>query len=148
MIEQFKKDFWALARDSKGYYSWAESQRWSLYRAMSRRTGQCRMCDEPHEGRELVQSLLDDGLGLHPLLDIAFEAYARAESRLCLRFAPQQSNEERLTGHLISELEAAIHLAVPTFSNASIKRYGDEKPIDFAYSDLSRGGRLEKLTGG
>ena len=68
--------------------------------------------------------------------------------RLALRFIPQRSNEERLTGHLISELEAAIHMVVDSFAAKSLERYGEAKQIDFAYYDLSQGGHVEKETGG
>lgn len=106
------------------------------------------MCDEDAEPYDLVQSLFDDGLGLHPLLDIAFQAFARAEVRLSLRFVPQRSHEERLTGHLISELEAAIQMSSDAFASEAMSRYGEALHIDFVYSDLSRGGHLEKITGG
>ena len=51
---------------------------------------------------------ISEGLGTHPLLDIVFAAVARAESRFSLRFVPQRSHEERLTGNLISEIEATF----------------------------------------
>lgn len=105
-------------------------------------------CDEDPNPSELVQSLFEDGLGLHPLLDIAFQAFARAEARLGLRFVPQRSHEERLTGHLISELEAAISMVADSFSAAAAVRYEEPQYIDFVYSDLSRGGHFEKATGG
>ena len=149
MLEHFKADFWLLSRENRGFYSWAEKSRWSLYRAMRRRLGHCRMCDDgSYEARDLVQSLFDDGLGLHPLLDVVFESFARAEARFSLRFIPQRSNEERLTGHLISEIEAAIYLAKSNFATRSKERYGVEHQFDFAYTDLSQGGQREKFTGG
>lgn len=106
------------------------------------------MCDDDADPIDLVQSLFDDGLGLHPLLDIAFEAFARAEARLGLRFVPQRSHEERLTGHLISELEAAILMTADTFRAEAATRYSEPLHFDFVYSDLSRGGHFEKTTGG
>jgi len=149
MIPVFKSDFWSIAREGKGYYSWARQERWKLYRAVhGRRWRRCQMCDEDAEPYDLVQSLFEEGLGLHPLLDIAFQAFARAEVRLALRFIPQRSNEERLTGHLISELEAAIQMSSDAFASEAMSRYGQELNIDFVYSDLSRGGHLEKITGG
>jgi hypothetical protein len=148
MLESFKKDFWLLSRENRGYFAWANQYKWQLYRSMKRGKRPCGMCDEPSEGRELVQTLFDNGLGVHPLFDIAFEAIARAEARLCMRFIPQRSNEERLTGHLISEIEAAINLAAPEFERLSQERYSAKQQLDFAYLDLSRGGRYEKLTGG
>jgi len=147
MFPQFKQDFWLLSREAKGYYAWADKERWRLSRAL--RWNRCHgMCDDIRDSRQLVETLFEKGLGLHPLLDIAFEAFARAEVRLALRFIPQRSNEERLTGHLISELEAAIHLVADSFAAKSLERYGEAKQIDFAYYDLSQGGHVEKETGG
>ena len=89
----------------------------------------------------------NEGLGIHPLLDIVFEAVARAESRFSLRFVPQRSHEERLTGNLISEIEAAFFLARNAFIEIATQRYGEAREIDFVYYDLSRGGKIEKQTG-
>lgn len=148
MLSQFKQDFWLLSREAKGYYSWADKERWRLHQAIRRNWRRCGMCDDIEDSRQLVDVLFEEGLGLHPLLDIAFEAFARAEVRLTLRFIPQRSNEERLTGHLISELEAAIHMVADSFAAKALERYGEAKQIDFAYYDLSQGGHVEKETGG
>ena len=146
MLPQFKQDFWLLSREAKGYYAWADKERWRFRQAI--RWRRCDICDDIEDARQLVEKLFEEGLGLHPLLDIAFEAFARAEVRLALRFIPQRSNEERLTGHLISELEAAIHMVADSFAAKSQERYGEAKQIDFAYYDLSQGGHVEKETGG
>lgn len=148
MLPQFKQDFWLLSREAKGYYAWAERERWRLYRAMRKNWRRCGMCDDIEDSRQLADAIFEDGLGLHPLLDIAFEAFARAEVRLALRFVPQRSNEERLTGHLVSELEAAIQMVSESFAAKAQERYGEAKQIDFAYYDLSQGGHFEKETGG
>lgn len=147
MFESFKADFWALAREQKGYYSWAQRERWNLSRAIRRSRKHCPCCDDS-EAHELVESLFNDGLGVHPLLDCVFEALARAESRLSLRFIPQRSHEERLTGNLVSELEAALFLVRPLFAELSRERYGEALSVDFLHYDLSRGGAIEKMTGG
>jgi hypothetical protein len=81
------------------------------------------------------------------MLDIAFAAVARAEIRLSTRFIPQGSHEERLTGSLVSEIEAAIHLASGPFRQQALERYSHERTIDFIYYDLSQGGRIENHTG-
>lgn len=148
MLEPFKNDFWAISRENRGYYTWAEANRHELYRTLRRKVSRCPMCDELYDARSLVQSLFDDGIALHPLIDVTFEAFARAEVRLGLQFVPQMSNEERLTGHLISEIEAAIHLASPIFEAVSQERYSTLQQLDFAYYDLSKGGHYEKETGG
>lgn len=137
-----------MARENKGYYAWAKEARYEAYRALRHRENYCRMCDSRPDMQHVVKNIFEMGLALHPLFDLTFEAFARAESRLGLRFVPQRSNEERLTGHLVSELEAAIHLAAPTFCQIAQTRYGRDKKLDFAYQDLSQGGPLKKLTGG
>lgn len=105
------------------------------------------MCHEHESSHHLVQAIFEEGLELHPAMDIAFEAFARAEARLSMRFVPQWSNEERLTGHLVSEMESAIFLASEPFRKICRDRYGSDHQIDFAYKDLSQGGHVEKLTG-
>ncbi len=95
----------------------------------------------------MVTEILEDGPGIHPLLDLAFAAIARAEIRLSMRFIPQRSHEERLTSSLVSEIEAAIHLASTPFRKQALERYSDERTIDFISYDLSQGGRIEKITG-
>lgn len=147
MINSFKPDFWALARLQKGYYTWAKRERWNLARALRRSKRHCHCFDDP-EPQEMVDSLFNEGLGLHPLLDCVFAALARAESRFSLRFVPQRSHEERLTGSLVSELEAALFLIRPLFAELSQKRYGKQLDIDFFHYDLSQGGSIEKETGG
>jgi len=147
MFNTFKPDFWALSREQKGCYSLAQRERWNLARALGRSRRHCLGCDDP-EPFELVESLLKDGLGVHPILDCVFEALARAESRFSLRFIPQRSHEERLTGNLVSELEAALFLVRPLFVELSQKRYGEALDVDFLHYDLSKGGTIEKQTGG
>ena len=152
MLPFFNKDYWALSREKVGYYSWGQKRRQVLANAMghSRRHCMCNHCmfcyGEP-DSHDLVQSLFSEGLGTHPLLDIVFAAVARAESRFSLRFVPQRSHEERLTGNLISEIEAAFFLARNAFAEIAVHRYGEAREIDFVYRDLSRGGVIEKQTG-
>lgn len=146
MITAFRQDFWALSREQKGYYALALRERWNLARALRRSKRHCHCCDDP-EPRELVNSLFTEGLGFHPLADLAFEAIARAEARFSLRFVPQNSHEERLTGNLVSEIEAALFLIRQSFVELSQKHYGEPREIDFLYYDLSRGGTIEKNTG-
>ncbi|MBI5135777.1 MAG: hypothetical protein HZA24_00410 [Nitrospirae bacterium] len=147
MLQSFKPDFWALAREQKGYYSWADRNRWRLAKKMRRLVDCGHLCCRDLESGEIVDALFNDGLGTHPLIDCVFEGLARAESRFSLRFVPQRSHEERLTGNLVSEIEAALFLIRPVFSELSQARYGKDLDVDFLYYDLSRGGMLEKQTG-
>ncbi len=146
MHAAFKQDFWSLSREQKGYYTFAQRERWNLARALRRSGRHCPGCDDP-DPRDLVTSLFNEGLGLHPLVDLVFEAIARAESRFSLRFVPQRSHEERLTGNLVSEIEAGIFLIRQSFMAMSKEHYGQPCEVDFPYYDLSRGGTIEKNTG-
>jgi hypothetical protein len=143
MIEAFKNDFWQQARNGTGYYGLERST--EMYRYWHHRHP--RFWGHDAGWCKLAEHIFERGLQFHPLLDIAFAAFARAEARLGIRFIPQRSNEERLTGHLISEIEAAIHLCRSEFQRVSLERYGKGLDIDFAYEDLSKGGHFEKTTG-
>lgn len=135
-----------MSREQKGYYAWAQRERWNLAWALRRSKRHCYCCDDP-DPIELVNSLFNEGLCLHPLIDLGFDAIARAEARFSLRFVPQHSHEERLTGNLVSEIEAALFLVRQSFMEMSQERYGELRKIDFLYYDLSRGGTIEKNTG-
>lgn len=147
MLPAFREDHWLISRENRGYYAWAERQTHRLHRYARHRRRFCSCCDGDRDARSLVADIFENGLGLHPLLDMAFSAIARAEIRLAMRFIPQRSHEERLTGSLVSEIEAAIHLAGAPFRQLSLDRYNEERDIDFIYYDLSQGGRIEKHTG-
>lgn len=147
MLDSFKEDFWQLSRENRGYYAWAEKESYRLHKFARRHHRCCPFCDGDFDSRKLVEDVLTHGLGLHPLLDTIFASFARAEARFSLRFVPQRSHEERLTGSLVSEIEAAIHLASSHFRRQAKDRYGEARDVDFIYYDLSRGGRLEKRTG-
>jgi hypothetical protein len=141
MLDAFKEDFWLLSRENRGYYAWAEKDRHRLYRFAHRHRHKCcPCCDGDLDARMLVEDILSNGLGLHPLLDTVFAAFARAESRFSLRFVPQRSHEERLTGSLVSEIEAAIHLASGRFRAQAEERYHEARDVDFIYYDLSHTG--------
>lgn len=147
MLPAFKDDHWLISRENRGYYAWAQRDSHRFYRHTRRHHRQCPCCDGDGDSRSLVSELFETGLGLHPMLDMAFAAIARAEIRFSMRFVPQRSHEERLTGSLVSEVEAAIHLASGPFREQARERYHDERTIDFIYYDLSQGGRIEKHTG-
>lgn len=147
MNEHFRKDFWSLAREQKGYYSWAKRNFWCLYRAIGGSCrGRCPYIDNP-DPQQLVDQQFGEGLGGHPLLDCVFEGLARVESRFALRFIPQRSHEEPLTGALLSEIEACLFLMRDAFQSLSLQRYGKALGIDFLHYDLSRGGKMERDPG-
>ena len=61
-------------------------------------------------------------------------------------YIPQNSHEERLTGHLVSELENALFILQETFEQMSQEIYGQKVPVEFHYADLSSDNQ-EKNTG-
>lgn len=147
MIDIFQNDFWTMSREQRGYYSWARHKSWILEQHLHKYHRMRCGCREAMEPQQLVDDLFDEGLGLHVALDPVFSAFARAETRLLLRFIPQRSHEERLTGSLVSEIDSALFIANPEFRKVCLARYGESRDVDFIYYDLSRGGKLEKETG-
>ncbi len=146
MLDVFRDVFWDMSRQNKGYYSLAADRGHPLIRLL--RQGVYRTNGEFADSRYWIDTIFRQGLGVHPVLDCVFEALARAEARLSLRFIPQNSHEERLTGSFVSELEAAFFLLKPSFAALSKDYYGKELDVDFQYFDLSKGGSIEKFTGG
>lgn len=148
MMEPFRNDFNWMQREVKGLYPWVDKNHWEFLR----RIGDC-CCDGPwchghrENGRSFIGRLLSAQVQENPLLDVFQKALVRAEIRFISRYILQRSNEERLTGNLVSELDAAVFLAQPDFRQLSKDRYQVEKEIDFFYYDLSRGGKVEKHTG-
>lgn len=148
MMEPFRSEFNWMQREVKGLYPWVDKNHWEFLR----RIGDC-CCDGPwchghrDNGRNLIGRLLSAQVQENPLLDLFQKALVRAEIRFISRYILQRSNEERLTGNLVSELDAAVFLAQPDFRQLSKDRYQVEKEIDFFYYDLSRGGKVEKQTG-
>jgi hypothetical protein len=147
MIPAFSKDYWLLSRENRGYYAWAQRELHRLNRFARRRYRHGPCCECEGDARSLVSEIFETGLGLHPMLDLAFAAVARAEIRFSMRFVPQRSHEERLTGSLVSEIEAAINLVSDAFRQQAVRKYQEERTIDFLCYDLSQGNRIEKHTG-
>ena len=146
----FRDDFYWITRNRKGIYSWLGEKSYRLFdRVLD--------WDWPFHPKEFgrfgfssgnVLSLLLHGqLFENPLLDILIKSLVRAETRLCSRFIPQNSHEERLTGNFVSEIDSAFFLIKEEFRCLSQERYGQAKEIDFYYYDLSRGGKAEKISG-
>jgi len=148
MIQQYRSEFNWMQRELKGLYPWVTKNHWEFLT----RIAEC-YCDGPwchgrrDNGRGLIGHLLSSQVQENPLLDIFQKAIVRAEIRFISRYILQRSNEERLTGNLVSELDAAVFLAKPAFREVAQDRYQMDKEIDFFYYDLSRGGKVEKQTG-
>lgn len=80
------------------------------------------------------------------LFYIVFKAFLFAETRFIENYIPQNSHEERLTGHLISEFSSALGIIKKTFADKSFEMYNEKLELDFFYADLSSNKR-EKITG-
>lgn len=146
MIEQYKEDFFLMLQQSMGYLPWVKQHPYRLDRLIFGEHEMCHRHRENHH-RQLVRKILEEKVCENDIIDIFFKAVIRAEQRFSSRFIPQRSNEERLTGHLISEIGASIELAKPYFLETSLTLYNEKKVIDFFYFDMSKGGKLEKQTG-
>lgn len=85
-------------------------------------------------------------LSANPVLNGLFRVFAFAEYQFCRTDLPQRSHEERLTGHVLSKFYSALSFCVQALEDASHSLYGVRIPIQFAYHDLSIGGR-EARTG-
>lgn len=146
--DAFREEFNWMQRQSKGFYPWLERNRWEILRRITNCCCDGPWCHGPREnGRSAIAHFLSTQIHENPLIDLFQKALVRAEIRFVSRYIPQRSNEERLTGNLVSELDAAVFLARSKFRAISKDRYNTEKDIDFFYYDLSRGGKVEKQTG-
>ncbi|MFN0202853.1 MAG: hypothetical protein ACKVTZ_15120 [Bacteroidia bacterium] len=146
MINNFKDDFFLMLKQTLGYNNWVKKHPYRIDRLIF---GECdfhhRHRDNHH--RQLIRKILEEKVCENEIIDLFFKSLIRAEIRFSSRFIPQRSNEERLTGHLISEIGGAIELIKPIFEQTSLSIYSEKKTIDFFYFDLSKGGKLEKQTG-
>lgn len=93
--------------------------------------------------RELINS---SNYFENELFHLVFKAFVFAEIKFIQNFIPQNSHEERLTGHLISELSSALGIIRKTFEDKSFEIYNEKLALDFFYADLSSN-KMEKVTG-
>ena len=148
MIENFKDDFFWMLRQSKGYFPWIDDDNYRLQRLFYRsHYKMCPECFHDFNTIDLIKILLNEVVCENEMIDLFFKALIRAEIRFISRFIPQRSNEERLTGNLVSEIDSSIFLIKDQFQSLSLKSYSEKKTIDFYYYDLSKGGKVEKETG-
>jgi len=148
MIDYFKEDYFWMLREGKGYFPWLSGDTYKISRYLrlnEKRKCMCRHDDYPT--REVVRTLVEENVCENPLFDLILKSLLRAEIRFISRFVPQRSHEERLTGNLVSEIDSALFLIKTAFRETSYKLYSQEKEVDFFYYDLSRGGKIEKITG-
>lgn len=93
--------------------------------------------------RELINS---NNLFDNELFHLVFKAFVFAEAKFIQNYIPQNSHEERLTGHLISEYSSALGIIKKTFEDKSFEIYNEKLTVDFFYADLSSN-KMEKTTG-
>jgi len=80
------------------------------------------------------------------LVRMLFKAFVYAEARFICNYIPQNSHEERLTGHLISEYLSALGVIQKAFQAKACQIYKEHLSLEFSYVDLSSYNR-EKTTG-
>jgi hypothetical protein len=111
-----------------------------------------RMCprfcfDDSRHGLPLLREMLTKPDSLEsPLFQLLFRSLVYGEYRFVKTFVPQNSNEERLTGHLISELSGALAVAEAAFESQSEEIYGEKARLEFHYADMSSDS-MEAVTG-
>lgn len=103
--------------------------------------------DKWNVGAYLARQILNDEKQFSsPLFQLLFKSFVVAEGNFIKNYIPQNSHEERLTGHLVSELENGLYILRDYFEEASKAIYGEKIPLNFYYADLSSN-RQEKNTG-
>jgi hypothetical protein len=149
MIDIFKEEMFWMMREGKALIPSVQKDGYHLRRLLFS-LGCHPFCFERYNSdsyRELIGLLVRNVVLENELIDLFLKALIRAEIRFVSRYVPQRSNEERLTGNLVSEIDNAIFLIKDSFRKLSMDRYSEVKEIDFYYYDLSRGGKIEKTTG-
>ncbi|PIE78289.1 MAG: hypothetical protein CSA15_08580 [Candidatus Delongbacteria bacterium] len=98
-------------------------------------------------GISYLRNLLKDESSFeNPLFYLLFKAFVYAEIKFIVNYIPQNSHEERLTGHLISEIANSLNIINETFEQKAFELYQSKVELDFHYADLSSNNR-EKYTG-
>jgi len=103
-------------------------------------------------GRQIISKVLEwvlknDPKNVETIFFDLFRAVMAAEIRFVGNYIPQNSHEERLTGHLLSETIFSLDLMEPTVRKKLFELYGEEINFDFHYADIATSG-MEKNTGG
>lgn len=94
----------------------------------------------------LRKLLKDEKSFENPLFYLLFKAFVYAEIKFVNNFIPQNSHEERLTGHLVSEIANSLSIVSATFKKQAFDLYQTEVDLNFNYADLSSNNQ-EKNTG-
>ncbi|MET4026947.1 hypothetical protein ABIE59_002475 [Marinobacter sp. MBR-99] len=80
------------------------------------------------------------------VLKKVLSALAFGELEFWERDLPQNSHEERLTGHILSKIFSSVRFCSESISDYSKEVFKNELPIEVSYHDLSKNNR-EKVTG-
>ena len=103
--------------------------------------------DNWNAGPFLARLLLNESaIYPSPLYQLLFKSFVAAEGKFIRNYIPQNSHEERLTGHLVSELENGLFILHDSFEETAASIYGKPVPLNFYYADLSSNNQ-EKHTG-
>ena len=103
--------------------------------------------DHWNAGPFLARLLLNESaMYPSPLYQLLFKSFVAAEGKFIKNYIPQNSHEERLTGHLVSELENGLFILHDFFEETAVSIYGKPVPLNFYYADLSSNSQ-EKHTG-
>ena len=98
-------------------------------------------------GMSFLRNLIKDERSFDiPILHPLFKSFVFSELKFIRNYIPQNSHEERLTGHIISEIYSSLRIIQNDFNKKSLEYYDTELSIDFHYADLSSNNR-EKKTG-
>ena len=80
------------------------------------------MMDTPKASVSLMRELINSNQYFdNELFHILFKAFVYAEARFIQNYIPQNSHEERLTGHLISEYSSALGIVKKAFQEKSFE---------------------------
>jgi len=150
MTVDFDREIWEMFKKNISLCRYADKHRnrlasLGLY-SHSRHCPEFCFGDGP-QGLTVLRKMLSDEQSFeNPLFHLLFKAFAYGEYRFVRTFVPQNSNEERLTGHLISELAGSLTIAEAAFLAKSAQLYGEPSRLEFHYADMSSN-LMERDTG-
>ena len=105
----------------------------------------CRMGSRDYNPLSTLRKVLSPN-GENEIIQIILKAFVYSEARFISNYIPQNSHEERLTGHLLSEYSSSLNIIKDTIEKKAYAIYNEMIELDFFYVDLSSN-NAEKLTG-
>lgn len=148
MLVDFDRPIREMFKRNISLCRYAEQRNYDLARRVSFPYRRCpEFCHGEFSGISILRELLTTEQSFeNPLFHLLFRAFAYGEYRFVKTFIPQNSHEERLTGHLISELVSALTIAESAFQKQSEQMYGEASRLEFHYADMSAN-LMERKTG-